>query len=206
MTRNRNLALSAFALAGALGLAGCSELPTAPVTNLNAQPTSLQGPAVASSNHPQLGRDPLPPDPDVNPDQVPAGSPAQPPAPPTQATATAVIRGQFGGCVRAGAFKVVVPPGAWTGNGIVTVRQPDVTVPAAVLTITPSTKNRFKVPVLVIVDASSLTDAQLASAQLLVLDPKSGTYSPAPGSQVSAAQHNVQAPVSALGSYKLASN
>lgn len=204
MTSHRNLTLSALALAGAFVLAGCSELPTAPVTNVNAQPASLQGPAATSSLRDQLGRDPLPPDPDVNPDQAPP--PGSPPQPPTQATATAVIRGQFGGSVRAGVFKVVVPPGAWTGNGIVTVRQPDVTVPAAVLSITPSTKNHFKVPVQVIVDASSLTDAQLASAQLLVLNPATGTYSPAPGTQVSASQRNVQAPVSALGSYKLASN
>lgn len=206
MTRNRNLALCALALAGALGLAGCSELPTAPVTNLNAQPASLHGPAAASSIHGQLGHDPVPPNPDGDPVVAPAGSPAQSPAQPTQATATAVIRGQFGGSVRAGAFKVVVPPGAWTGNGIVTVNQPDMTVPAAVLSVTPSTKNRFKVPVLLVVDASSLTDAQLASAQILVLNPATGAYSPVPGTQVSTAERNLQAPVSALGSYKLASN
>ena len=62
-------------------------------------------------------------------------------------SASLKIKGQDGGTVSAGIFTVVIPPGAFPGQGTVTVSQPDPNQPVAVLSIFPADKNAFLLPV-----------------------------------------------------------
>ena len=62
-------------------------------------------------------------------------------------TVTATIDGKYGGRVRCGRFVLLVPPGAWGGNGDVTMTMPDSTIMLVDLGIYPEKLNAFAIPV-----------------------------------------------------------
>lgn len=80
---------------------------------------------------------------------------------PASLTGSAKIDGSLGGVVRAGRFTIKVPAGAFTGIAVITMSVPDSTVMLCDLSISPSTANHFKVPVVLTADitSASLTDA-----------------------------------------------
>jgi len=74
--------------------------------------------------------------------------------------ATGVINGLVGGTVQVGPWKVLVPAGAFSGSGTITISIPDPTVAQCDLNISPSALNSFKVPVTLSCTFKSATDAQ----------------------------------------------
>lgn len=58
-----------------------------------------------------------------------------------------VVNGLLGGVVRNGDWTVTVPPGAYSGNGVVTIMVPDPSARACDLSIAPANLNQFSTPV-----------------------------------------------------------
>ena len=108
---------AAFVIASLLALAGCSMHPTAP-----------GAPAGQSST------------PSAVPD-VAAGSTA------VSLVASKAIDGRVGGVLSVGRWKVIVPDGAFSGTGTITITVPDTSVDKCDLSIAPSSLNRFSEPV-----------------------------------------------------------
>ena len=61
--------------------------------------------------------------------------------------ASKAIDGRVGGVVSVGHWKVVVPDGAYSGTGTITITVPDTSVDKCDLSIAPSSLNRFSEPV-----------------------------------------------------------
>lgn len=70
--------------------------------------------------------------------------------------ASAEIDGAKGGTLHAGRFTVTVPRGAYTGTATITCRLPDSTLMLCDLEISPSTTDRFAVPVVLSLDTGDL--------------------------------------------------
>jgi len=68
---------------------------------------------------------------------------------------SAAIDGARGGELRAGRFSLVVPAGAFQGLAVISMTMPDSTVMVCDLAITPSSLNKFSVPVQLTADLSS---------------------------------------------------
>jgi len=98
--------------------------------------------------------------------------------------ASAVIHGKRGGQVGVGAFKVIVPPGAWNGNANVTVKQPNLSQPVVELSITPASKNAFKVPVTLVVNISRVDPARVGILGVSGLDMATGRWTAELGATV----------------------
>jgi hypothetical protein len=140
--------LLAFAIAT---LAGCSQLPTAPVTS--------QQPAGVSSLSPDQGSTELP-------SVVPTTTTVDPGVQPPAAESSRWLSPLLGGTVTAGQFKVVVPPGALRQRALVTVRQPRLDQRLVQLEVSPASANGFLVPVLLIANCSDM-DTKLLSLQTI---------------------------------------
>jgi len=71
------------------------------------------------------------------------------------------VDGAVGGRVRAGRFSLEIPPGAFQGQGLVTLSMPDSTLMVCDLSIQPMALNHFDVPVKLTADLSApgMTDA-----------------------------------------------
>ncbi len=76
---------------------------------------------------------------------------------PRSVSASAKLDGSKGGTVRAGRFRVALPPGAFSGFATVTVSVADTTVMICDLSISPQSANKFAYPALLITDYSGTT-------------------------------------------------
>ncbi len=73
---------------------------------------------------------------------------------PKSVSASAKLDGSKGGTVRAGRFRVTLPPGAFSGFATVTVSVADTTVMICDLSTSPQSANKFTNPALLITDYS----------------------------------------------------
>ena len=180
MNRTRTIAVLALGLMFAVG---CSSLPT--------QPTDQQSTASGALRGRQI---------DAIPEDVT-------PPPPTTLVAGASnsvrVIGAIGGTVTAGKFTVIIPPGAFSGLATITVSQPDASQLACDLDITPANKNGFKIPVLLVADASSLPREVLSRSTMQWWDPAKSKWVTVPGASVSLLNLTVQAPLWHFSSYRV---
>ncbi|HYM82239.1 MAG TPA: hypothetical protein VEY91_12620 [Candidatus Limnocylindria bacterium] len=162
-------------LLAAFALTGCSHLPTAPDTG-------------DESHH-----------------AIEAGATATPPA--TKVTASArsseVVFGALGGIVSAGDFTVIFPPLAFEGTATVTVSQPDLAAPIVDLQITPQSANNFRLPVLLLAEASRVDPKLLSIAHISYFNPTTGLWERVPGSTVNVLDLTVQAPLWHFSKYRV---
>ena len=175
MSSNRTLKPHAIlALLALMTGAGCSSLPTGPSPEVASE--SGAGPAVPAA----AIRTPLPVD---------------------LVTASKVIYGPIGGRVTAGNFTVIVPPLAVKGVATVKVTQPDVTKPFVELEISPSSANKFLVPVTLVVTAGPIRNERLALAYIAWFNPSTRTWERVPSSEVNLTNRTVTAPLSHFSEY-----
>lgn len=174
--------LGALSLVVAAGLfvAGCSSLPTSPTGAAPDQTTS--GTDSAQSAEPVVN------------------------TLTTSATRSTYVRAALGGTVKAGNFRVIVPPLALRGDAIITVRQPDVTKPVVELSITPESRNGFLLPVLLVADAQPMETSLLAVSYMSWWNPQTSSWEPCANSSVSLATLSVQAPLMHFSTYRVESN
>ena len=128
-------------LALLVALAGCSNMPTQPVT-----PTES---VVSGSSE--------------APEQV-LGFGG------TVTSKTKVI-GILGGTVSVGDFTVVFPPAALTAPATITVSQPDLTRPVVNLSISPASANKFLLPVILTANAKQMDRSLLSVACISYYNP-----------------------------------
>ncbi len=186
MTRSILGAISLVAAAG-LFVASCSSLPTAPDL------------APGGSASLRIAVDP---EPTPAPDPTPAPAPT-PEATPVSASRSVFVRAALGGTVAAGNFKVVIPPLALKADAIVTVRQPDVTKPEVELGITPEDRNGFRLPVLLVADASAMDHKLLSLATIGWWNPATSRWEPVAGASVNLLGLTVQAPLMHFSKYRV---
>lgn len=140
------------ALASVLA-AGCSQLPTQPIVEST---PGMQG-MRAQADPSRL----VPPPPTDN---------------PLTSQSQARIQGNRGGKITAGIFTAVIPPGAFSGYATVSITQPDVNQPVAVLEIYPASKNGFHKPVQLIAQLHNVDPVMLMQAGMAELDPATGEW------------------------------
>ena len=160
-----------------LCVAGCSNMPTAPVA---------QSGSAASGNVPStevLG--------------LLDGATSSP------NMKTALV-GILGGVVSAGDFTVVFPPGALTRTAAVTVTQPDLGHSVVNLSISPSSANRFLVPVVVTANARNMNNALVSVACISYYNPSTGKWEDLP-STASVLGLTVSAPLWHFSTYRVSS-
>jgi hypothetical protein len=175
----RHLRPLVLGLAVLLAAAGCSNLPTSPLASSPSTPSGTG----SSSQILGLGDGLL-------------GSNST-----TEATKT---MGVLGGTISAGDFTLVVPPLALTRTATITVRQPDPASPVVELSISPSTANRFLVPVLLAAKASKMDRSLLSVACISYYNPSTGKWEPLT-STVSILSLTVSAPLSHFSTYRVES-
>lgn len=166
-----------LALAAGLFVAGCSSLPSSPSSSGGGTATTLgldsSGPGSGSTGT-------------------------------TSSVSSSVyIRACRGGTVAAGNFTVVIPPQALAGDAIVTVRQPDVTKPDVQLSITPESRNHFRIPVTLVADITPMASTLVATSYLSWWDPATGQWDPLAQSSVNVGNLTVQAPVWHFSTYQV---
>jgi hypothetical protein len=144
----------ALGLAVLLAAAGCSNMPTQPLT----QPESSASSASGTGEEPAqiLGL-------------LDGGTSS------TTTTKTKTI-GVLGGTVSVGDFTLVVPPLALTRTASITVSQPDLTRPVVNLSISPSSANKFLLPVLLTADAKRMSPSLLSVACISYYNPSTGKW------------------------------
>jgi hypothetical protein len=132
-----------------LAVAGCSNMPTAPVP---AQDSSASGGAAPAQVLGLLGG---------------GGS--------TTNSTTKTI-GLLGGTVPAGDFTVVFPPAAVLQPVTVTVTQPDLAHSTVQLSISPASANHFLLPVLLTANARKMDRSLLSVACISYYNPSTGKW------------------------------
>jgi hypothetical protein len=137
-------------MAFGLALAGCSQSPLAPGQGGGPQATGTAPPMLTVA-------------PDGQGEYVPCDEDGDGEGmPPTDSTgtksahATMKIDGADGGTLTVGRFTLKLPPGAFTGTGMVTMTMRDTTVLVCELDVTPSTANAFRNPAELTADLSGL--------------------------------------------------
>lgn len=207
--RIRNLAVL---IAGLMVVFGCGSLPTGPdvsdvsMTQTDAPaetPTRVSDSVDASSegNLPIRGIEV--PEPVAPPTLVDLWKPPVVPTPPTGVSRTVRIYGLLGGIVKAGKFTVIIPPLAINGQAMVTVSQPDLSKLEVDLDITPASANRFRLPVLLIGDASSMPRELLSISTIQWWDTENGVWVNVPGATVSLLNLTVTAPLWHFSKYRI---
>jgi len=172
----------AFALAGMLALAGCSNLPTKP-SGLDS--SDLGTTVTSGSSAGILGLDPT--------------------SVTSTATTTRTIVGLLGGTITAGDFTVVIPPGAILGTASVTVTQPDRSHSVVQLGIAPASANKFLLPVLLVANAKAMDRTLLSVAYISYFNPATGQWERMPGSAVSLLDLTVSTPLWHFSTYRVES-
>jgi hypothetical protein len=173
--------------------AGCSSLPTSPRPE----------PASRSAASPGVWAERTTPEPTPAPEPIPVSEPG-PSAeqePVEAAESSKAIFGRLGGQVSAGSFTVVIPPNAISGFATVRVRQPDVSKPYVRLEISPARSNDFKVPVMLIADASPMELELLKTAVISYFNPATGKWEPVAGSLVDLGALTVSCPLEHFSEY-----
>ena len=132
-----------------LAVAGCSNMPTAPV------PTQASGASGGGAPAQVLG--------------LLGGGTS------TTNSKTAVI-GLLGGVVSAGDFTVVFPPAAVLRPVTVTVTQPDLAHSVVNLSISPASANHFLLPVLLTANATRMDHSLISIARISYYNPSTGKW------------------------------
>jgi hypothetical protein len=132
-----------------LAVAGCSTMPTQPLS-----PSGSQG-AIGSDGSAQTL-------------SLLGGSS-------TTTSKTAVI-GLLGGSVSAGDFTVVFPPASLTQTATVTVSQPDPARPVVNLSISPASANKFLLPVLLVANVRPMDRTLVSTACISYYNPATGLW------------------------------
>lgn len=167
------------ALASVLA-AGCGQLPT--------QPTADATPGMESMRAGATPTRIVPPPPT---DQ------------PLSSQSQARIHGNRGGTISAGIFTAVIPAGAFSGFATVTITQPDMTQPVAVLDIYPSSKNGFHKPVLLIAKLPNVDTALLMQTGMAELDETSGAWLAMSGETQNPLAMTVSTPLMHFSTYRV---
>jgi hypothetical protein len=165
----------------ALLAVGCSEMPTQPA--VDSTTPGLQG-MRAMSDPARI----VPPPPTDN---------------PLSSQSSARIFGHKGGQVTAGMFTAVIPPGAFSGFATVTIRQPDINQPVAVLEISPASKNGFDEPVLLIARMPNVDASLLMQTELSELDEASGQWLAMNGELANAMTMTLTTPLMHFSTYRV---
>jgi len=113
------------------------------------------------------------------------------------------VWGNRGGTVHAGQFTVVIPVGAFYGQALVTVSQPNPADPRVDLSISPASKNNFLIPVTLSADLFTVTTTQLAGSKVRELDPTSGGWMAMSGQSIDAQSKTVEVPLAHFSSYRV---
>lgn len=175
---HRSLVRSACVAAGALWLAGCSSLPTAP------DPGTYKNPDFVRVDAQQVGS--------MSTNATLDTSPG---------SGEAMIDGAIGGTLQVGRFTLTVPPGAFAGTATVSIFIPDQSVVHCQLGISPASANGFAVPVTLRSDCSGtivLDPAQLAE---LWFDEAAQVWRQVPGANVDIVNTDVIAPLHHFSDY-----
>lgn len=183
---------AALVLAALLVSAGCSSLPTSPGLDVATRQATPADAGATGAPQPVELVEPLPL---PEPDPVPSPGPVQ------AAQSIKLIHGALGGTVSAGDFTVVIPPLAVKGVATVTVRQPDVTKPYVSLHIWPATANDFRVPVILVADASPMESLNLSAAVISWFNPATGKWEPQVASSVDLTNRTVLCPLTHFSEY-----
>ena len=182
LPRSKPLRLWLASLSVVAVMAGCSTLPTAPDLNAPAAGAPI-GSHTSSPELLRIGED----------------------GPVTMASAssTKTLSPLLGGVVQAGDFKVIVPPLALTRVAAVTVSQPDLATPVVDLKIGPESANRFRLPVLLVADASRLSPELLSISYISWFNPETGNWERVPGCTISLLNLTITAPLSHFSTYRV---
>ncbi len=165
-------------------IAGCSTLPTAPNVALESTSTMQAAPIVG--------------DPDPSPI-----SQTEDPVPVQGAEASRLINPLVGGTVRAGQFRVIVPPGALRMAATVTVKQADLTRKEVELEITPPKANNFLVPVLLVADCADMSPRLLSLQTIYWWNPATSRWQAVPGVQINLLNKSISVPLWHFSTYKV---
>ena len=176
MTARSILGALSLVLAAGLFVAGCTSLPTSPASSGN--------PGSAGS------------------DSVSANAPGRAPVA-LNVSRSAYVRSLLGGTVIAGNFRVVIPPGALSGDAIVTVRQPDKSKPVVELSITPEERNDFLLPVLLVADVGPMDHALVGASYMSWWNPDAARWEPCSQSTVNVPDASLQAPLWHFSTYRV---
>lgn len=164
-------------LAFLLASAGCSNMPTQPLT----QPDSASGTGSAPAQ--VLGL-------------LDGGT--------SSANSKTVVVGLLGAVITVGDFTVVIPPAALLRTATVTVSQPDLNHPIVNLSISPASANRFLLPVLLIANAKRMTPALLSTSCLSYYNPTTGNWENL-ASTISILNLTITTPLSHFSTYRVTS-
>jgi hypothetical protein len=116
-------------------------------------------------------------------------------------TSSKRIYGTFGGTVTAGNFTVVIPPLAVSGSPTVKVTQPDPAKPYVQLEILPSSANKFRVPVTLVVNAGPMSAEKLSVAYISWYNPSTRTWEKMRATEVNLLNRTVSCPLSHFSEY-----
>ena len=184
MNRLHKLA-AALALAALMAglVAGCSQLPTAPVTEPSASTTQVSRTAESSGLLGNL----------------------------VGGLLNLVFKvlngvGSIGGSLSNGRWRLDIPAGAIDGNATVGIGVSSSTSSEAELQIKPEDKNHFSTPVRVTVTCPGVSDATLRGYVILWYNPAIRTWVPVEGSSVNLASRSVSAPLQHFSLYRVGPN
>ena len=165
-------------------LAGCSTLPTAPDVETNSTSTMRLAPIVS------------------DPDATPITTTEEPVAV-TGAEASRLINPLLGGTVRAGQFRVIIPPGALRKTATVTVKQADLTRKEVELEVTPANANGFLVPVLLVADCTDMPKSLLSLQTIYWWNPTAARWQAVTGVQSNLLNRSISVPLWHFSNYKV---
>lgn len=167
-------------------LAGCSNLPTAPEVETNSTGTMRAAPIVS------------------DPDATPITTTEEPvTVAVTGAEASRLINPLIGGTVRAGQFRVIIPPGALRKAATVTVKQADLTRKEVELEVTPATANGFLVPVLLVADCTDMPKSLLSLQTIYWWNPAMSRWDAVAGVQINLLNRSISVPLWHFSKYKV---
>ena len=165
-------------------LAGCSTLPTAPEVALNSTGS--------------MGMAPIVDDPDSTPITT-----TEEPVAVQSAEASRLINPLLGGTVRAGQFRVIIPPGALRKTATVTVKQADLTRKVVQLEVTPANANGFLVPVLLVADCTDMTPRLLSLQTIYWWNPSKSRWEAVAGVEINLLNRSISVPLWHFSTYKV---
>jgi hypothetical protein len=113
------------------------------------------------------------------------------------------IRAVRGGTVQAGSFKVIIPPAALKADAIVTVRQAVAGSAEVELSITPEDRNGFRLPVLLVANASPIDRRLISTSYISWWDPGTRQWVRVPNCTVSVFNLTVTAPLMHFSTYRV---
>jgi hypothetical protein len=198
MTRLPKFRASLAVVTIALLLAGCSTLPTEPTTqDSSTRPFGGDGtsqPLAGAASEP----DPGPGTTGGDGAGTPTGGGGE-----NGAIQSKAVSRLLGGVVRAGRFKVIVPPLALPRNAVITVHQPDLAVNEVQLEISPPSANNFLLPVLLVADCSDMPKKLLSLQAIWWLNPATHRWELVLTTKVDLLRSTVTAALNHFSRYKV---